>query len=109
MAENDAPKCCNHGVVCRYPGALRYSIECPCNNETLPGKIGLLDGDDPQHGKEIRIHGNFTEHVPFALILMILVELNDAEPELMHTMGIVCGCVSVPRPWLWGFHGAVGR
>lgn len=52
-------------------------------------KIGLFDGGDPQLGKAIRIHGNFTEHVPLALILMMLTELNDAAPELMHAMGLV--------------------
>ncbi len=52
-------------------------------------KIGLFDGGDPQLGKAIRIHGNFTEHVPLALILMVLAELGGAEPEIMHTMGMI--------------------
>jgi len=52
-------------------------------------KIGIFDGGDEQLGKAIRVHGNFTEHVPFALILMILAEMNDGTPEMMHILGMV--------------------
>lgn len=52
-------------------------------------KIGLFDGGDPQLGKAIRIHGNFTEHVPLALILMLASELNGAEAEIMHALGVI--------------------
>ncbi len=52
-------------------------------------KIGIFDGGDEQLGKAIRMHGNFTEHVPMALILMILAELNGGGPQLMHILGLV--------------------
>jgi len=52
-------------------------------------KIGIFDGGDPQLGKAIRIHGNFTEHVPLALILMLVTELNGAEAEMMHAIGLI--------------------
>ena len=52
-------------------------------------KIGIFDGGDEQLGKAIRVHGNFTEHVPLALILMLLAELNDGTPEMMHILGMV--------------------
>ncbi len=52
-------------------------------------KIGLFDGGDEQLGKAMRVHGNFTEHVPLALILMVLAEFNEAPPEMMHTLGLV--------------------
>ncbi|MBT4891201.1 MAG: hypothetical protein HON65_16780 [Rhodospirillales bacterium] len=52
-------------------------------------KIGIFDGGDEQLGKAMRIHGNFTEHVPLALILMILAEVNGSGPEMMHTLGLI--------------------
>lgn len=38
-------------------------------------RIGLGDGGDPQLARAIRVHGNFVEHVPFALLLLGLLEL----------------------------------
>lgn len=37
--------------------------------------IGLLDGGNHQLARRIRAHGNFTETVPIALLLMLLLEL----------------------------------
>ena len=38
-------------------------------------RIGFGDGGDPQLARAIRVHGNFVEHVPFALLLLGLLEL----------------------------------
>lgn len=53
-------------------------------------RIGFGDGGDPELARAIRVHGNFVEHVPFALLLLGLLEL--------------CG---LPAPWLWAFGGAL--
>ncbi|HSR65223.1 MAG TPA: MAPEG family protein, partial [Xanthomonadaceae bacterium] len=53
-------------------------------------RIGFGDGGDPQLGRAIRVHGNFVEHVPFALLLLGLLEL--------------CG---LPAAWLWSFGAAL--
>jgi uncharacterized membrane protein YecN with MAPEG domain len=47
-------------------------------------RIGFGDGGDPLLARKIRVHGNFIEHVPMALLLMALLES--------------CG---LPAPWLW--------
>ncbi|MGN6512804.1 MAG: MAPEG family protein [Lysobacteraceae bacterium] len=47
-------------------------------------RIGFGDGGDPELARAIRVHANFVEHVPFALLLLGLLEL--------------CG---LPSPWLW--------
>ena len=52
-------------------------------------KIGILTGDDQEMAQAVRVHGNFTEYVPMALILMALLELNGAPSLSIHTMGIV--------------------
>lgn len=57
-------------------------------------RIGLGDGGDTELARKIRVHGNFVEHAPFALLLLGLLEL--------------CGLAAA---WLWIFGGAllVGR
>ena len=52
-------------------------------------KVGLFDGSDEQLGRAIRIHGNFIEYVPIALILMGLVEINGAPAWALHAWGAV--------------------
>jgi len=48
-------------------------------------RIGLGDGGDPELLRRIRVHANFVEHVPIALLLLALLEL-----------------AGLPAPWLWG-------
>ncbi|TCT26225.1 MAPEG family protein [Thermomonas haemolytica] len=52
--------------------------------------IGLGDGGDPDLVRRIRVHGNFVEHAPIALLLLALLEL--------------CG---LPSGWVWGFGAAL--
>ena len=52
-------------------------------------KVGLFDGGDERLGRAIRIHGNFIEYVPIALILMGLVEVNGAPAWALHAWGVV--------------------
>jgi hypothetical protein len=49
-------------------------------------RIGFGDGGDPELARAIRVHANFAEHVPFALLLLGLLEL-----------------AGLPSPWLWMF------
>lgn len=49
-------------------------------------RIGFGDGGDPELARAIRVHANFVEHVPFALLLLGLLEL-----------------AGLPSPWLWSF------
>lgn len=50
-------------------------------------QIDLLDGGEPDVGRRMRVHGNFAEHVPMALILIGIVELNGAEAWMVHALG----------------------
>ncbi len=47
-------------------------------------KIGLGDGGDAVLARKVRVHGNFIEHAPLALLMLGLLEL--------------CG---LPAPWIW--------
>jgi uncharacterized membrane protein YecN with MAPEG domain len=55
----------------------------------LRGKSGvsLLDGGNTALKEGMRRHGNFTEYVPFALILMGLAEAGGATPVWLHIIG----------------------
>jgi uncharacterized membrane protein YecN with MAPEG domain len=53
-------------------------------------RIGLGDGGDPELTRKIRVHGNFVEHVPFALLLLALLELS-----------------GLAAAWLWAFGGVL--
>ena len=55
----------------------------------VSGKIMLGDGGDAQMFERIRAHANFTEHVPFTLVLMAGIELARGHGSL----------------WLWGAGG----
>jgi uncharacterized membrane protein YecN with MAPEG domain len=46
--------------------------------------IGLGDGRNPTLQRAIRVHANFSEYVPLALILMTFVEMQHSPPALVH-------------------------
>lgn len=51
-------------------------------------KLSLGDGGDKDFNKLIRGHGNFAETVPITLILLLLLELQNTSPMVLHTLAI---------------------
>jgi uncharacterized membrane protein YecN with MAPEG domain len=51
--------------------------------------VDVLDGGERDVTRRMRVHGNFAEHVPMALILMAVVEINGAEAWNVHALGAV--------------------
>lgn len=51
-------------------------------------RIGLGDGGNPDMIQRIRMHGNFVETVPFALLLLFLVEISNFSYALIHILGV---------------------
>ena len=51
-------------------------------------KIALGDGGNLQLLRAIRVHSNFAEYVPIALILIYMTELIGAPIFLIHLLGI---------------------
>ena len=47
-------------------------------------KVSLGDGDNPTLRKAIAVHNNFSQYVPFALLLIAFVELNHASATITH-------------------------
>lgn len=52
-------------------------------------KVGIGSGGDEQLARAIRAHANASEYLPIALILLLLLELCQTRPALLHLFGIV--------------------
>lgn len=50
-------------------------------------KASLGDGGDEMLQRAIRVHGNFAEFVPFALLLIAMAEINGAPFWAIHALG----------------------
>ncbi|MEM8743785.1 MAG: MAPEG family protein [Pseudomonadota bacterium] len=51
-------------------------------------RIALGDGGASTVLRRMRVHSNFAEYVPLALILMLMMELQDAPALVLHALGI---------------------
>ena len=52
-------------------------------------RISLGHGDDPTLERAIRIHGNFIEYVPLALILLIAMEMQRRSIYELHILCVL--------------------
>src|SRR4029078_3490772 len=52
-------------------------------------KISLGTGNNPAMERRIRVHGNFAEYVPLALLLLLCMELQSQSRILIHILCIV--------------------
>ncbi len=57
-------------------------------------RVSLGDGGNAELTRRMRVHGNFIEYVPLALILMALVELQGQPAWTIHLIG---ACLAVGR------------
>ena len=59
-------------------------------------RIPIGDARDPLMQRAMRVHANFAEYTPLALLLILMVELGDSHDWLIHGLGVslVLGRVS---------------
>jgi len=50
-------------------------------------RVGIGNGGDAVLAQRIRVHANAAEYVPLALILLLILELNQTQPLLLHVFG----------------------
>ena len=66
--------------------------------------VGFGSGSDPDLERRIRVHANFAEYTPFALILLVMAELRGAPAPYLHglcmllVLGRVAHAVGVSNP-----------
>lgn len=60
--------------------------------------VSILHGDDMDLAVAIRRHGNFVEYVPFALVLMALVEANGGSALFLHVVGVLLLACRIAHP-----------
>ena len=53
------------------------------------GRVSHGDGGDDGLLKRMRLHGNFAEYAPFALLLLLLAELQGAPVWALHLLGLM--------------------
>jgi uncharacterized membrane protein YecN with MAPEG domain len=81
--------------------ALFYiGLSCWVVRQRWGQRVGLGDGGKPPLRRAIRIQGNFGEYVPFCLVLMLLLESMDFNPDCIHGLGITL--VTARGFHLWG-------
>lgn len=69
---------------------LMLLLAVPIARQRHSRRIGLGDGGDSSLARMIRVHGNFVEYVPLALLMLALLELS-----------------GLPTLWLWGLGSAL--
>jgi uncharacterized membrane protein YecN with MAPEG domain len=52
-------------------------------------QVGLGTGDNRELERAVRIHGNFAEYVPLALVLLVIYEMGGAPAWAVHLAGAV--------------------
>ncbi len=60
--------------------------------------ISILHGENMVLATAVRRHGNFTESVPLALILLAALELNGCSAGLLHGLGIALVVARIAHP-----------
>ncbi|HUO81602.1 MAG TPA: MAPEG family protein [Gammaproteobacteria bacterium] len=62
-------------------------------------RVGVGSGGEESLERAIRVHANFAEFVPLALILMLLAELGGVTGWLMHVFGITLVVSRLLHAW----------
>ena len=79
-------------LTAMYAAILALMMTAFAINVTVHrGKLGidLGDGGNPQMLRMMRLHGNASENIPIALLLMLTYELNGGSHTALHVFGLV--------------------
>ncbi len=67
-------------------------------------RVGIGDGGDHELIRRVRVHANAAETLPIALIMLLLVELNQTRPLIVHLFGITLIVGRVLHAWGLAHH-----
>jgi uncharacterized membrane protein YecN with MAPEG domain len=77
-------------ITALYAGALALlALTLAANAARTRGKygVGLGDGGKPELLQAIRMHGNFIENAPLALVVLLALELTATAAWTIHALG----------------------
>jgi hypothetical protein len=80
-------------------GIVMIALGAPVGRLRTKTNISIGDGGNPELAVAIRRHANWTENVPFALLLLALLELNGASSALLNTLGAVLLACRIAHPF----------
>jgi len=63
------------GLYAGILGIVFFVLSMRVISNRVRARVNLLDGGDEALTRAMRVHGNFAEYVPFALLLMALAEI----------------------------------
>lgn len=66
---------------------MLLALLVPISRHRHRHRIGLGDGGDPVLLRKIRVHANFIEYVPLALLMLALLELGGVRQPLLWLFG----------------------
>jgi uncharacterized membrane protein YecN with MAPEG domain len=75
------------GLYASLLGLLYIGLSINIIRLRLSAQIGIGTSGNDVLAKRIRVHGNFSEYVPLALILLGCYEINGASAMMLHMLG----------------------
>jgi hypothetical protein len=86
------------GLYTALQALLAIALVVPVGQLRARSNVSLGSGGNPALEVAIRRHANWTEHVPIALLLIALLELNGASSGLLHGLGATLFVARVLHP-----------
>jgi len=82
------------GLYAGILGIIYLGLSFMVVRKRLKHRIGVGDNNNHEILRAVRIHANFAEYVPLALIMMMIIEINnvnpfDVSPLFLHMFGVV--------------------
>jgi hypothetical protein len=62
-------------------------------------QVGIGCNGEMALERAVRVHGNFAEYVPFALLLMFMAEYSGLAPVYLHSLGILLVLGRLSHAW----------
>ena len=62
-------------------------------------RVGIGSNGEMELERAIRVHGNFAEYVPFALLLLFLAEYSGLAPLYIHILGVALIIGRLSHAW----------
>jgi uncharacterized membrane protein YecN with MAPEG domain len=86
------------GLYAALQALLAIALVMPVGRLRARYDVSIHAGGHPDLEVAIRRHANWTEHVPFALLLIALLELNGGSAGLLHGLGATLFLARIVHP-----------